>query len=568
MNNRRIFEALGLFGLLLASIPLFVKSDFVFVWDMQLYVSYLRSIQAGLGFVDVFGHDAYHRPGFTMIMHLWTSAFGLSAQSLMWFTVIWSALFCWVTFLWARRFLGLGPALVTWAALIAAPGLWFYLPRHIDPVWPTLVLGGLLMLDYAISHLVNAQPRRLVVTAGLGGLLLIAAMTVKPVAVLAVLPALWLCWQAWRTGGSGPRTALRWRYFGALAVGVSVWFVLLAVWSWAITWPVSGDEGGLLSVVGEKASYSSQSHLSRLIQDFLGSGIAGFLAQLWQAFTTYLLDERSGIQLLSPLVLVALPLVFLAVLRPRLLERYGQETPQVDSQRAQGVLLCLILGFGPLMLYVGSQGFRPSQVLISVALLAIGLGYGARLILAQVPGSWSRWAQPAFAILLAGAVAAASVAFSSPRAERLGRLNAALFDGAVDQSLDGVKMISEVAKIIQNAASEKQQTRQALGCEDGALFRLWVEGERTAYQLAASPQIARREVLFMPRDFNAVAAQSFDQLMQAGPLADMVITNIGRDGQPYDDLLAQSGAFTKAHTVVDGRENYSIWTRQDGQPGC
>lgn len=327
---------------------LYWHDRFFISWDLSgYYLPFALNIEHGNGFSDGFlypfdetGHSeiVYYRAGFKLLLAgiLW--AFDNSLSAIAWFIEIVSALLVVLIFALGRRLYDWRVGLVAAVLFGASPNLIFWIPRHIDPFGPVLVIGSLL---FFLARTAKYES----ILALISGLLAAIAVLIKSSSLLFLPAPLLLVLLKVVTGG---QRRLFWFYGGAF-LPLLIWYAFLKL---------SLEPAGMyqysfqLNMFLEETKNSS---VCSAVSKFLNKGFVG----LYRHFTPFASEQ--GLFARLPL----LPLMLLSLVVSAIMAFKGKVWGRV--------LLIIFMLYLPLMAMAGYFELRLSQDLLGIAILHLCL---------------------------------------------------------------------------------------------------------------------------------------------------------------------------------------------------
>ncbi|MEE2643399.1 MAG: glycosyltransferase family 39 protein, partial [Myxococcota bacterium] len=312
--------------------------------DLSSYLVKSWNLKEGLGLSDASGTLKLSRPLFPALMSFaeWLGGEGIkSAYFVVWFA---TALCPALLYLFARRIFGPGIALTAGLFAFTSYPIHYYGYRHLDALWPALILLGMLALVKAFT--VPALKRWWFLAGFAYGC---AALTKELAIVFAVAPLLCCLWHRalWR------REWLRGSILtGAVTIGL--------FFSWALITVSLGDGG---QVAGGRKTMLLRDLFERGTIELLLEGAQFFIRGL----QVYLKKRILTYFYLGPLIVAAWLYIALRALRGELHSK---------------LLLSHLIVYLPFLSYIGYYSFRVGQGILIFLFGALALA----LLVHQ--GSW------------------------------------------------------------------------------------------------------------------------------------------------------------------------------------
>ena len=313
---------------------MYFPADFMVSWDLSNYLAYAKNLVVGNGITDPAGRGVNTRTGFVFLLAALTLGFGKSLLALAVFEALWSATLALTVFLVARALFDIRVALVTILLMLTSPDLLFWLPRHLDQVWPSLLL---LSLWFGLRDADIPSVQWLLGIAS--GLLVLVAFQVKEMAAFFVLVPFLCVWVA-------PET-LRWRWVAGFYVSVLIGgtFIYLQLTDVSNTPSDSLDPSGNYLAL-----------LSGVVGEGYLAGVFRLIAYSLQGLGRYLFPSEVGDGLLKYLPLIPFMLIAAA----------SQLWVAVRFNQRVRIAFVVVFVFLPFAALAGQLAMRPSQVLILV----------------------------------------------------------------------------------------------------------------------------------------------------------------------------------------------------------
>jgi hypothetical protein len=342
-------------GLGLFAILIYAKSSFSVAWDLTDYLAIAKNVANGRGYVDAVGLPAYDRIFFTTYLASVIELFGPSLGAIACAVYAVSALLIVTIFLAGNQLYGRAVGIVSALAFLASDSLIFWVPRHIDPVWPIFLIIALILL--------LQETVRSVTIGSVAAISLFLAVLTKLVAILFVFVPLLL----WILGGlpGGRRRALSFTL--ATMVLLTGWVAMLAfvggnaaiasALEMSLARAIArGLQSGVINLNGLSASMcESPSYGATLAPDFLKVSLLPLLAL--RGIAEYIFDDSGLLKNLPAATLMMIATLFV-IIRGIILRR-----------RSDLVLLSVFVCFLPLASICGLMHARFSQVLILIIMI-------------------------------------------------------------------------------------------------------------------------------------------------------------------------------------------------------
>jgi 4-amino-4-deoxy-L-arabinose transferase-like glycosyltransferase len=129
-----------------AALLIYAKNTFSVAWDLTDYLAVAKRLAFDGGYLDAIGRPSFDRVAFTTYLAIVVKLFGPSLVAVAWSIYLLAACYPVAVLLLGTRLFGLEVGLIASCGFIASPSLVLWVPRHIDPVWPLLLLACVLLL--------------------------------------------------------------------------------------------------------------------------------------------------------------------------------------------------------------------------------------------------------------------------------------------------------------------------------------------------------------------------------------------------------------------------------------
>jgi hypothetical protein len=129
-----------------AALIIYAKKAFPVAWDLTEYLATAKRLALESSYLDATGHPSFSRVAFTTYLALIIKLFGPSLTAVAWSVYLVAACYPVLVLLAGTRLYRLEVGLIASCTFLVSPSLILWVPRHIDPVWPLLLLGSLLLL--------------------------------------------------------------------------------------------------------------------------------------------------------------------------------------------------------------------------------------------------------------------------------------------------------------------------------------------------------------------------------------------------------------------------------------
>lgn len=345
-NAKRALINLLVFALFLL---IYLKGQFLVSWDLSTYLAYSNNVLNGRGLVDPTGTPVHSRVLYVLMLTAVQWLTGKSLFAIAVFEAAWSAALALVLLLIAQRLFAPAVAVAVTMLFVLTPGLIFWLPRHIDPVWPTLALISFLFLLMAREETRKCK-YRFYMRAG-AGIMAALAFSTKEMALALLLIPLIMSMIDKECGG--------WR-------GIVAFLSAFILCYGAITLVISGLLGAPETPVTINNHFTA---LHDRIGGWSAEGVWRLIGLSIKGLANYFYsDSNSAIGRVAPLWalgLTGLGLAALLALRQGLINGIDRFMP----------LLILAIAFIPFAAYCGLWHLRPSQNMIFIVCLYFGIGY-------------------------------------------------------------------------------------------------------------------------------------------------------------------------------------------------
>ena len=200
-------------GIGLYALAIYAKRDFYVAWDLSEYLSVAKNLAEGFGLITPENITDLNRIAFHGMLAIPIALFGDTLQPIAWTIIGFSCLFVVLIFLLGARLYGNLVGILAALGFLVSPQLVFWVPRHIDPVWPCYLFIALIML-------LSQSKRDVIIGMGAAAMTIIAFMT-KNVALLFVV-SVTICWALGILPGSRQRPLY---FFITLAIALVSWEV-------------------------------------------------------------------------------------------------------------------------------------------------------------------------------------------------------------------------------------------------------------------------------------------------------------------------------------------------------
>lgn len=182
MKSQRILSMGGAVFLFLLAFFIYLKSTFFISWDLSQYIATAMNLQNEQGFINSAHHVETIRPGFVGLLTLTLTLTHQSLIAIYLMIVCYSALLSVFLFLVMKRLSNFSAALFVGLLWVLTPSLTFWIPRHLDALWP---LFFLMSVWFLLST--ENKPHRSFLYGCICGLMLACMLLIKASLVLLVL---------------------------------------------------------------------------------------------------------------------------------------------------------------------------------------------------------------------------------------------------------------------------------------------------------------------------------------------------------------------------------------------
>ena len=372
--NLVLREAAGPAAVFLIALAIYTPGDFFVSWDLSTYLAYARSLLEDGVILDPEGRAPGGRPGFVLLLTWIMQAFPAAPLPAIAFVEgMISACYLLTLFVAARVLFGHSAAWLAAACFLASAQMNFWLPRHLDALWPIFVFAAL--AAYAGPRSDSAPGN--VALGVAAAVLTVTACTIKETAALfAFVPLALMIVMRERTDWQ--RLAA---FYLVLGAGATAWLAMRGTASASGGLADSGSMGqALVALLGPV-----DAGLPGRLLDFISRGVRGYF------FSGH---GMRGLDHYLPLV----PVLLLATA--------WSAWRALRGDRAHRLLLVTMLCFTPFAVLAGYWALRPSQNLVLVGLLYVALAAALLDLARLVP---HRGLRHGVYLLAGGAVIAAQI---------------------------------------------------------------------------------------------------------------------------------------------------------------
>ena len=384
------------FGIFILAVLFFLKSNFNVSWDLASYIVSAKNLVEGNGFTDPFGQPNWNRPFYVLQLVLLQLVFGMNIFPVMLLETFWAATYVLAIYLVARALFDERVGIICVCFILLSSGFIFWLPRHIDQIWPALSLLSLFFLLNALQ-----QPRELILKKMLwlaaSGVMLGLGFQVKSIAIM-LTPVFFMVYLHERG---------KIRVFGPLISLISMGLIIVIVNLIVITW-AGTSESNVLALNRHSSTLAARIPLFPLSPENLYHVAIGFPLKTMQAF---FLDNKGPMATFIPVWWLWFPTIPIAVY----LGNTRKNLHNVSKSDAPvSLLFWVIFLLAPFSAYVSFMGLRSSQNMLFIAMLVLAVSASLVLIFNEfIFFACSRWPDlkkynsqffPLFFIVLAGVI--------------------------------------------------------------------------------------------------------------------------------------------------------------------
>lgn len=325
---------------------IYFPAEFFVSWDLSTYLVYAQNFLHGFGFSDPSHTPMDSRPGYTLMLAALYAIFGNSIAAIAIFETLWAVIFITGLLAIALRLLPRNYAIFSTLLFLLSPQMIFWLPRHLDQIWPALLL-------WSLYTLITPRQAHSFLYGCCAGLLAGLAFIIKEMAVFfCLIPLILLLTKSLAQDNNPWRKCVG--FYTVLIAVLAVYFF----WLSSISLPDSDISG--------KGRYTKS--LMNVMKTTDIQGLWNLVIYTLHGGWLYFFSFESGLIKYIP----AIPLFVISVLA---LIKDVFKRPE-----ARVILACLAVYF-PFMALCGQTGLRVSQILFAIAILYIALGMSLALLL-------------------------------------------------------------------------------------------------------------------------------------------------------------------------------------------
>jgi len=137
---------------IVSSFIIYFPANFSVSWDLTNYLVYSRNFAEGFGFADATGNPASDRIGYVIMLSGIYKLFGNSLLPVVIFETLWSVLFVMGLLFVTHKLFDFTSAIFSVTLFLLSPAMIFWLPRHLDAVWPAILFWSLYFLIEHKNH--------------------------------------------------------------------------------------------------------------------------------------------------------------------------------------------------------------------------------------------------------------------------------------------------------------------------------------------------------------------------------------------------------------------------------
>lgn len=325
----------------LVAIAMFAKGRFFVSWDLSTYLAYADNLVSDRELVDATGTSVSSRAFYIFMLAGLQAVFGKSLLAVSLFETLLSAALAVTVFALTRQMFDVVAAFAVTLLFIFTPGMMFWLPRHVDPVWPIFVTLSFLTWLSALDHTPEARARWSLLI--LSGALAAIGIKTKEMATLFLLVPI--------TASVLDAKARDWRNAALFLTATAISYLLLTK----------------LLTTGAENTVIQENHIAALGRRIGGWGLEG-LGRLFRlsvlGLANYFHSSAPTVSLSAMVPVWWLGLAGLLV----------QGLLAIKKNRNALYVVLLALAFLPFAAYAGMWIMRPSQNLMFIISLYLAIG--------------------------------------------------------------------------------------------------------------------------------------------------------------------------------------------------